>query len=164
MSSRSDPPAVSFRQAAAPDVPQLIELMAAHAAYENASFITTGLSERLHATLLGKARRASCYVASTGPAPGTTVIGYATCAMEYSTWAGGLYLHMDTLFVDEANRGRGVGELLTRAVLREGAARGLNEVQWQTPEWNRDAIRFYERMGAEGAVKRRFKYTIAAES
>ena len=35
-------------------------------------------------------------------------------------------------------------------------AQGLAQVQWQTPAWNRDAVRFYERLGAVGTDKMRF--------
>ena len=40
---------------------------------------------------------------------------------------------------------------------------GIDEIQWQTPEWNADAARFYRRLGATETVKRRFALELDAE-
>jgi hypothetical protein len=40
------------------------------------------------------------------------------------------------------------------------AACGDDEIQWQTPTWNTDARRFYERLGARPAEK--IRYTLPA--
>lgn len=44
------------------------------------------------------------------------------------------------------------------------AARGLGveHVQWQTPCWNTDAIRFYDRVGALVQDKVRYRLTLPA--
>ena len=64
--------------------------------------------------------------------------------------------HLDCLYVAEAQRGAGLGRLLVKAVASSAAARGYRELQWQTPEWNLAAIRFYESLGASRRPKERF--------
>jgi GNAT superfamily N-acetyltransferase len=38
---------------------------------------------------------------------------------------------------------------------------GCAQIQWQTPEWNEDAARFYRRAGAVEKPKRRFFLALA---
>jgi len=35
---------------------------------------------------------------------------------------------------------------------------GCDFIEWQTPSWNSDAIRFYDRVGAFGALKMRYRW------
>ena len=79
-----------------------------------------------------------------------------TTRMTAARWDGAEYLHMDCLFLRDGHRGLGVGPKLVDAVLAEARARGLGQVQWQTPPWNKDAIRFYDRLGAQAKEKRRY--------
>ncbi|MFK0215391.1 MULTISPECIES: hypothetical protein [unclassified Streptomyces] len=37
---------------------------------------------------------------------------------------------------------------------------GLGQVQWQTPPWTTDAIRFYDRLGAQAKEKRRYSLPV----
>jgi len=69
---------------------------------------------------------------------------------------------MDTLFVDEASRGQGIGSGLLDYVIVAARHLGLQQIQWQTPAWNGDAIRFYERFGASATPKTRFVLEMCA--
>ncbi|GAA0623231.1 GNAT family N-acetyltransferase [Streptomyces crystallinus] len=136
------------------DLPRLAELAAEHAAYEKAAPPAPDLAERLAAVLFGQERpRARCFVAEI---PGGEVVGYATCAPEFSTWQAREFLHLDCLFLRDGHRGLGLGALLVDAVTAEARELGMAHVQWQTPVWNEGARRFYERMGARSSEKLRF--------
>ncbi|WP_052709484.1 GNAT family N-acetyltransferase [Streptomyces sp. NRRL S-495] len=87
---------------------------------------------------------------------GVAPVGYASWSRAFSTWQGDDHVHLDCLFVIEPHRGEGWGRALLDAVKDAAAARGVAEVQWQTPDWNADAIRFYHRAGALGRPKVRF--------
>lgn len=67
---------------------------------------------------------------------------------------------MDCLFVRAGRRGGGTGAALLQAVGDFAHRAGCAEIQWQTPEWNVDAARFYRhfyrRFGAVDKAKRRF--------
>ncbi len=129
----------------------MLELIAAHAAFERAAFDPSGKADRLGRSLFGDSLRAVCLVA----VDSDIVVGYCTVSREFSTWQAADYAHMDTLFVDEHHRGRDIGE---RLLLAAAQARdlGATEMQWQTPDWNLDAIRFYQRLSAHGSAKVRF--------
>ncbi|MGW8766758.1 N-acetyltransferase family protein [Streptomyces sp. NPDC055815] len=148
------------RHAHPEDLPRIVELITEHAAYEKAAPPAPGLADRLAGLLFGPERpRLRCFVAVL---PDGTLAGYATCAPELSTWDGTEYLHMDCLYLTEPSRGHGLGPLLMTALRTEARSLGLPELQWQTPAWNEDAIRFYDRLGATSKEKRR--YTLPTEA
>ncbi|WP_367325477.1 N-acetyltransferase family protein [Streptomyces sp. HUAS ZL42] len=142
------------RHAGPADLPRVTELAAQHAAYERAEPPVPDLAERLGNLLFDTPQpRLSCLVAEL---PDGEVVGYATCAPEFSTWEGREHLHMDCLFLSPGHRGLGLGVLLMDAVLAEARRLGLSEVQWQTPAWNDGALRFYHRLGARAREKLRY--------
>ncbi|WP_428949983.1 N-acetyltransferase family protein [Streptomyces sp. cg35] len=149
---------VRVRRARVADLPQVVQLVSEHAAYERAAAPPTGLARRLEALLFGAdTPRLRCFVAELNDGE---IIGYATCAPEVSTWDGAEYLHMDCLFLRDGHRGLKVGPLLVEAVVAEAHELGLGQVQWQTPPWNTDAIRFYDRLGAQAKEKLRFQLSV----
>jgi GNAT superfamily N-acetyltransferase len=148
--------AASIRKAAVGDLAELVELFAAHAAFERASFSSIGLQERLSAALFGQTPRASVFVAEFDQ----RLVGYASCSKEFSTWAGAEFLHMDCLFVSEAFRGQGLGHRLVEVVFDEAKRQNISEIQWQTPDWNENAIKFYHSVGGTCSMKARFKQRI----
>ncbi|MFD7714069.1 GNAT family N-acetyltransferase [Streptomyces sp. NPDC059785] len=148
------------RRARAADLRAVARLAGEHTAYERAAPPPADLAERWESLLFGTAApRLRCFVAERDDGE---IIGYATCAPEVSTWEGTEYLHMDCLFLREGHRGLKVGPLLMAAVLAEARELGLDRVQWQTPVWNTDAIRFYDRLGAE--VKEKVRFTLPADT
>jgi GNAT superfamily N-acetyltransferase len=146
-------PAVgAVRPAVSADLPGLVQLCSAHAEFERAAAVPEDLAARLESALFAPQPRAWCFVAEQAG----ELIGYASCSLEFATWRAAEYLHLDCLFITESHRGGGWGRRLLDAVAEAGVARGVTELQWQTPDWNADAIAFYERIGARGAAKVRF--------
>ncbi|HQT54047.1 GNAT family N-acetyltransferase [Phenylobacterium sp.] len=120
----------------------------------------TSKAAQLSRALFGLPPRLLAWVAGDG----ADLLGYAAASHEYSAWRGREYLHMDCLFVSAAARNHGLGARLVDAVTGFATAQGLEEVQWQTPAWNLDAVRFYERLGAVGDQKVRFSLDCAREA
>jgi GNAT superfamily N-acetyltransferase len=56
----------------------------------------------------------------------------------------------------------GVGAALMAALVSFARERGYAEVQWQTPDWNTEAERFYRREGALAQAKLRFSLALVA--
>ncbi|MFF7590624.1 GNAT family N-acetyltransferase [Kitasatospora purpeofusca] len=142
----------AIRPAVPADLPAIARLCAAHAAFEDAGPVPADLASRLEPALFGPDPRAWCLVVDRGG----ELLGYATWSREFSTWQAAEYVHLDCLFVTEPYRGAGWGRALLDSVKDAAAARGAVEVQWQTPDRNTDAIRFYRRAGALGRPKVRF--------
>ena len=88
------------------------------------------------------------------------LLGYAAVTFDWSLWRARRYGHLDCLFVAEDARRNGVGAKLLDQVARLATAEGADRLEWQTPAWNEDAVRFYIRHGAESADKKRLVLTI----
>ncbi|MGW1226734.1 N-acetyltransferase family protein [Streptomyces sp. NPDC002530] len=145
-------PAGVVRPATEADLPAIARLCAAHAAFEQAGPVPGDLAARLKPVLFSPHPRAWCLVVDHGG----ELTGYASWSREFSTWQAADYVHLDCLFVSERHRGEGWGSALLNGVRDAAAAAGVRQVQWQTPDWNTDAIRFYGRAGARARPKVRF--------
>lgn len=133
------------------------ELVMAHALHERSDLVVPADWSARVAQLI-HAGRLDLFVASAEGA----AIGYASVTTDSATWSAAPYAHLDCLFVVEGRRDLGVGRRLLDAVVDHVSARGLDELQWQTPAWNDDAIRFYRRRGAFGTTKERFTLALAS--
>ena len=75
------------------------------------------------------------------------IAGMSLFYPRYSTWQGRCY-YLEDLFVKPAFRNRGVGLALLEATSEEARIAGAGRLDWQVLDWNKDAVRFYERLGA----------------
>lgn len=74
--------------------------------------------------------------------------GYALFFGYYSTWAGpGIYL--EDLFVRPQFRGKGIGMTMLAAVAQIALRENRCRMRWEVLNWNENAIRLYESLGAE---------------
>ena len=137
------------------DLDALLALCDEHARYERAGSIAVenpGLKARLSSLLFADPPRLWAWIAEDRSGP----LGYASASSEVSTWRASEYVHLDCLYLRDGQRGRGIGAALLRAVIAHARALGASQLQWQTPDWNQDAARFYRRHGASEAFKRRY--------
>ncbi|NAS10721.1 GNAT family N-acetyltransferase [Poritiphilus flavus] len=147
---------LAIRKARKEDIPQILQLCEAHAAYEKAEYYGHGKADRLSRDLFGKSPKLSCLVVvSEG-----RLLGYATYMVQYSTWDAAPYLYLDCLYLKEIIRGMGVGSKIFKELRKVAVKEGCFQLQWQTPEFNTGAIGFYR---AQGAVSKR-KYRFFLES
>ncbi len=75
------------------------------------------------------------------------VIGMTLYYIAYSTWRGKI-VYLDDFVVSETERGQGTGQILWDALVAESRTLGAKMLKWQVLDWNRPAIRFYERANA----------------
>lgn len=73
--------------------------------------------------------------------------GMALVYYRFSTWKGRT-LHLEDLIVREEKRGTGLGNALYKTVIKYAKEQGLRRVEWVVLDWNKHAIDFYERSGA----------------
>ena len=153
-------PAITIRAAREPDVGALVMLIHEHADFERAEPPRDGLAERLPGLLFGPSPRLFALVADDG----REVLGYATAELHLSTWDASEYLHLDCLFVRDDARSLGIGAMLLNRVQTLARDLGATEVQWQTPEWNDGAVRFYDRAGGIRRAKYRYSLAVGSET
>lgn len=134
------------------DIPQIVELCYLHSRYENSEYSIVGKAENLKENLFGNTPKIHCLVIEND----TVLLGYATYMKQYATWEAAEYLYMDCLFIREFARGLGFGEKLMEKIMEQSKVLGCDLVQWQTPDFNKRAMKFYNRMGATSKPKVRF--------
>ena len=76
------------------------------------------------------------------------VVGFALFFTNFSTFLGKPGLYLEDLYVQPAQRGAGIGQAFLRHLAALAKQRGCGRFEWSVLDWNVDAIRFYERMGA----------------
>lgn len=75
------------------------------------------------------------------------VVGMSLFYPCYSSWSRRCY-HLDDLYVMPAFRGRKIGTQLLEATAEFARSAGATRLDWQVLDWNADAVRFYEKIGA----------------
>lgn len=139
------------RDANPSDARELMALMLEHAAFERAA---VSLTEEALDRLLGENLPPSRLLVA---GPVGALVGYAAVTFDYSLWRGQRYAHLDCLFVREGARGQGIGLRLLQRAKEVAKSAGVTTFEWQTPDWNTGAIRFYVREGAVAQPKMRFR-------
>ena len=134
------------------DIPALVDLCEQHAHYERSEYQRSGKAEALHRDLFTDWPALHCIVAESNG----QLLGYATYMRQYSTWDAAWYVYMDCLFLTEASRGMGIGVLLMNNIKQAARTMGCAIIQWQTPEFNTRAMKFYDRIGASSKAKQRY--------
>lgn len=84
-----------------------------------------------------------------GPLDDVAVAGFVLFFPNYSTFLAKPGFYVEDLFVRECYRRKGLGRMLLTAVARQAVRMGYGRVEWVVLDWNANAIRFYEEMGAK---------------
>jgi ribosomal protein S18 acetylase RimI-like enzyme len=79
---------------------------------------------------------------------GERLVGYACLYWHFSSTRAVETVLMNDLYVDEAERGRGVGRALIEATAEVARERGADHVEWTTRPDNQAAQRLYDSTGA----------------
>lgn len=143
---------VVIRPANGEDTSCLLALGAEHAVFERLPHGASRHPASLASALASEPPLLHAWIASIDAA----IVGYASATLDFSTLDGVTYLHMDCLYVREQWRSHGIGRQLWEIVRAFARARGCSAMQWQTPDWNVDAARFYRRLGAKESTKLRY--------
>jgi len=133
-----------IRPAEAADVPVIADLIRGLATFEKLEDQVSMTEERLAESLFGQHRYAETLLAEDDGTP----VGFALFFHNFSTFLGLPGVYLEDLFVMPEHRGRGVGRALLRELARLAVERGCGRLEWSVLDWNRDAIGFYERLGA----------------
>ncbi|KAI9156678.1 hypothetical protein LWI28_010465 [Acer negundo] len=78
-----------------------------------------------------------------------TVAGFVLFFPELPTFLAKPGFYVEDLFVRNCYRRKGFGRMLLSAVAKQAVKMGYGRVDWVVLDWNINAIKFYEEMGAE---------------
>jgi GNAT superfamily N-acetyltransferase len=143
-------PGYRLRAAEAADVPAIDGLIRELAAFEQLTHLLQTTPAALHEHLFGPRPVVQAWVVEhTIEQPREArVVAFALCYANYSTFLGRQGLYLEDLYVQPAHRGAGIGRALLRHLAAVAVERGCGRFEWSVLDWNENAIRFYEGMGA----------------
>lgn len=134
---------VEVRDGTPADVPLLLTFIRKMAEFEKLT--VTATEESLRDALFGAAPAARALLAFVDGKP----IAYATYFFSFTSMMGRRALWLDDLFVDPAFRGRGIGRALMAYLAGIAVENQCARFEWIVLDWNREAIEFYQRLGAD---------------
>jgi GNAT superfamily N-acetyltransferase len=136
--------ALTIRRGTRRDIPTILALVRGLADYERLLHECVATPARLRRDGFGRRPYFQTLICRRGGRP----VGLALYFFTYSTFLARPTLYLEDLFVLPAERGRGAGLALLRALARLAVRRGCGRMEWTVLDWNRPAIRVYRHLGA----------------
>ena len=134
----------NLRPAQPGDVPAIVGLITELAEFEQLAHMLRLTPEGLAPHLFGARPVVESVVAEAGG----TVVGFALFFTNFSTFLAKPGLYLEDLYVQPAFRGAGIGKALLGHLGALAVERDYGRFEWSVLDWNENAIRFYEKMGA----------------
>lgn len=144
MSDVSSTVEFALRLASVEDVPVILRCIRGLAEYERLPHECVATEELLRLSLFGTEPAAEVVLAFAGEEPA----GFALWFPSYSTFLARPGIYLEDLFVFPEYRGLGVGRKLLQRLAQTAVERGYGRLEWAVLDWNEDAIRFYQSLGA----------------
>jgi len=76
-------------------------------------------------------------------------VGYAFYFFSYSTFLARPTLYLEDIFISENYRGYGIGKKLFLNLVQIAKQKKCGRIEWLVLDWNKNAIDFYNRLGAK---------------
>ena len=134
----------TLRAATPADLPRLVALIRELAEFEHLAHLVVVTPESLQPHLFGPRPVAEAVV---GDIEGE-VVAFALFFTNFSTFLGKPGLYLEDLYVQPQHRGKGLGKALLQHLGALAVQRGCGRFEWSVLDWNENAIRFYQGMGA----------------
>ncbi len=138
-------PAFTLRAAEPRDVPAIVGLIGELADFEKLTHLLEVTPEKLAPHLFGPKPAAESWVAELS---GGEIVAFALCFTNFSTFLAKPGLYLEDLYVKPVHRSLGIGKAMLTHLARTAVERGCGRFEWSVLDWNENAIRFYEKMGA----------------
>jgi len=137
-------PAFTIRNAELRDVGAIVQLIKDLAEFEKLTHLVQVTPEKLRPQLFGERPAAESLVAERAG----EVVAFALFFTNFSTFLAQPGLYLEDLYVKPEHRGHGIGRALLVRLAGLAVERECGRFEWSVLDWNENAIRFYESMGA----------------
>ena len=142
----------NLRPAELRDVAPIVSLVRELAEFEKLTHLLHVTPEKLRPHLFGEKPVAEAWVAELpsealeeGEHP---VVAFALFFTNFSTFLAQPGLYLEDLYVKANHRRLGIGSALLTRLGRLAVERHYGRFEWAVLDWNENAIRFYEKLGA----------------
>ena len=135
---------LQIRFAQRSDVALILRLIKALSVYEKLEDKVVATEEKIDRALFGRRPYAETLIAEEDG----EAVGFALFFHNFSTFLAQPGIYLEDLFVEPEHRGKGVGRALLARLAAIAVERDCGRLEWAVLDWNKDAIGFYERLGA----------------
>lgn len=134
----------TIRAATPADTSAIFALTYELAEFESLTHVFVATEEGLRDALFGARPSIEALVAENEG----RIVGYALFFHNYSSFVGKRGLYLEDVYVQPSQRGSGLGTALIQRLAALAVERQCARFEWTVLDWNRQAINFYEKMGA----------------
>ena len=134
-----------IRNAVPRDVPLILKFIRELAEYEKLSHEVVADEQILRRNLFGDNRNAEVVLGYEQSRPAA----FALFFHNFSTFLGKPGLYLEDLFVKPEFRGKGYGTMMLAFLAKLAVDRNCGRLEWWVLDWNKSAINFYKKIGAE---------------
>lgn len=126
------------------DSDEVIRLISGFAVFERLEHLLGINKEILDNALFSDLSFCKCLVMESSG----KLIGYSIFYPIFRTFSGALALHLEDLYIIPEHRGHGLGRSLLKSISKYALENKFERIDFQVLDWNADAIKFYEKLGA----------------
>jgi GNAT superfamily N-acetyltransferase len=134
-----------IKNATVEDVPQIVAFIKEFAEFEKLSECFEATEENLREALFGERPCVEGLMAFYDGTP----VGYAFFFPNFASFSASCGIYLEDLYVTPEARGKGVGLALIKRVAQIAKERGCVRMDFLVLDWNENAIKFYENLGAQ---------------
>lgn len=135
--------------------PEFLNLIEQLAAYEKQKPPDEKAKQRLKEDCLSKNPKFEAYLARNN----NQYIGYMIFLMTYSSYLALPTLFLEDIFILKKYRRQGIGQKMFQFCVKEANKRSCGRMEWTVYNWNKPAIKFYEKNNAQRLNKNYFRLT-----
>ena len=135
---------LTLRPATPSDVPAILGFIRELALYEREPDAVLTTEADLLRDGFTDPRRFHCLMAEWDVVP----VGFALYFYNYSTWEGRPGIYLEDLYVQPAQRGKGIGKSILTRLAAIAVEEDCARFEWSVLDWNQPSIDFYHAMGA----------------
>lgn len=138
-------PGFTIRFVIKPDVDLILNFIKELAEYEKLLHEVEATEALLKEYLFGSEPKAEVLIGEYNGEP----VGFALFFHNFSTFLGKPGIYLEDLFVKKEARGKGFGKSMLNFLARLAVERECGRLEWSVLDWNKPAISFYKKLGAE---------------
>jgi len=135
---------MDIRRATKNDLPLILEFIGQLAVFEKLSGNISATEDALRESLFGSRPYAEVFLGYVDSKPAAFAIYF----FSFSSFLGTPNLYLEDIFVRQEYRGHGYGRQMMAAVAQEAIEHGCSRMEWAVLNWNREAMKFYDQLGA----------------
>ena len=136
---------IIIRKAVPEDVPAILTLIKELSVYEKLADEVRATEENLRETIFSPDSHVMVYLAEYE----NELAGYSISFRNFSTFVGRAGIYLEDIYVRPVFRGKGIGKKLLLKIIEMAKENNYGRVEWCVLDWNKPAIDFYKKLGAE---------------